>query len=288
MKIYRVLIGREKMLYAEVNGSFYRLDGGDAIDVLRKYASSKTLDLGRRVDENNVDLSRGIIDGGRITTPFDPFEVWGAGITYHIARKRYSEEDVARIRDKTIYELVYEAARPELFLKDTGRRCVGYMEPISVRSDSQWTLPEPELGVVLDGSGEVLGYTVVNDVTARDIESLNPLYLPQAKTFIGCCSFGPCIVTPDEVPDPHSLNIEMKIIREDDVVYEGHTSTSRMIKRIPILIEYLTRDNNIPDGTLLMTGTGLVPGSDITLIQGDIVDIVIGGIGRLVNPVVKL
>jgi 2-dehydro-3-deoxy-D-arabinonate dehydratase len=223
-----------------------------------------------------------------VITPYTPQEIWGAGITYKIARSRYSEENIAILRGKTIYELIYESERPELFFKDTGRRCVGHLESISIRSDSSWTLPEPELGVILRRDGEVLGYTVTNDVSARDIEASNPLYLPQSKIYKGCCSFGPFVVTPDEISDPYSLSIRMRILRGEDVIYSGETSTSRMARRIKVLSEYLTRDNDIPDGTLLMTGTGLVPGGGIYLDEGDIVEISIEKIGTLVNPVKRL
>jgi 2-dehydro-3-deoxy-D-arabinonate dehydratase len=134
--------------------------------------------------------------GYKVAKPFDPVEVWGAGITYGAARARYVEEDVAVIRGVGIYALVYESDKPELFLKDSsGRRCVAHQDPIAVRSDSKWTLPEPELAVILGGGGKILGYTIANDVTARDIEAENPLYLPQAKIYNGCCSFGSFIIT---------------------------------------------------------------------------------------------
>jgi len=191
------------------------------------------------------------------------------------------------IRGRAIYELVYESDRPELFLKDTGRRCVAHQDPIRVRSDSSWTLPEPELGVVLGRGGRVLGYTVTNDVTARDIEAENPLYLPQAKIYIGCCSFGPYIVSADEVKDPHSLRISMRILRKGRAIFEGETSTSMMRKKIDHILGYLFRDNEIPPGSLLMTGTGIVPGRSISLEEGDEVEITIQGIGVLVNPVVR-
>lgn len=225
----------------------------------------------------------------RLILPYDPPEIWGAGIVYERARVRYAEEDVATIKGMNIYEIAYVSERPELFLKDVGgRRSVGHEDFINIRSDSAWTLPEPELGVVLDADGSVLGYTVCNDVTARDIEAQNPLYLPQAKIYKGCFSFGPFITTPDEIVDPHNLLIRMRILRNDGVVFVGETSTSKMKKRIETIVSYLLRDNVIPSGTLVSTGTGIIPGRDVQLKDNDRVEIYIEKIGTLVNCVRKL
>ncbi|BBD73242.1 fumarylacetoacetate (FAA) hydrolase [Sulfodiicoccus acidiphilus] len=223
--------------------------------------------------------------GWKITKPLDPPEVWGAGISYEAARGRYTED----VKDKgmTIYDMVYNAERPEIFFKATANRCVGHMEPIRVRSDSSWTLPEPELGVVLSSSGRPLAFTVVDDVSARDIESENPLYLPQSKIYAGSCAVGPFLVTPDEVGDPYSLEVNLRILRGGKEVFSGRTNTSRMRRRIDEQVKYLTRDNPVPDGTLLSTGTGIVPGRDVDLREGDVVEITIDKLGTQVTPVVK-
>lgn len=265
----------------------YRVSG-DPIEILRMYSRGE-LSPKEAVSLDLEALLRSRDPGGKVAKPFDPVEVWGAGITYEAARARYVEEDVAMIKGVPIYALVYESDRPELFFKDSGgRRCVAHQDPIAVRSDSRWTLPEPELGLVLGEGGEILGYTITNDVTARDIEAENPLYLPQAKIYNGCCSFGPFIVTPDEVGDPHSLVIRLRILREGSRIFEGETSTARMRKKIDHILRYLRRDNQIPEGTLLMTGTGIVPGKNISLEEGDIVEISIEKLGTLINPVRRL
>jgi 2-dehydro-3-deoxy-D-arabinonate dehydratase len=188
-----------------------------------------------------------------------------------------------------IYDHVYSAPRPELFLKDSqGRRCVGPNEFISVRRDSRWTVPEPELGLVLDGDGKIAGYTIANDVSARDIEGENPLYLPQAKIYKGSCSFGPVVVTPDEIRDPRSLGILLKITRGGGTVFEGETNTSAMKRSLDELVSYLKRDNLLGDLTLLITGTGIVPPDEFSLADGDSIEIAIDGIGVLQNHVRKL
>lgn len=260
----------------------------DPIEALKLYVHKG--DILRR--ETQIDLE-GLLAkdfshaGDRVTLPFDPPEVWGSGITYEMSRKRYSEENVPRIMDKTIYEAIYEAPRPEIFFKATGPRCVGHGEPIYVRRDSVWTLPEAELGTIIDEDGSILGFTAADDVSARDIESENPLYLPQSKIFRGCFAMGPCVVTPDEIGDPYSLEIELKIKREGQTVYQHSTNTCKMKRRLNEQIEYLLRDNPVPRGTVLSTGTGIVPGRDVSLQNRDVVEIRIEKIGVLVTPVIK-
>ena len=220
-----------------------------------------------------------------LTLPFTPSEVWGAGVNYTRSREARKRET----RYGEIYDDVYSAARPELFLKDSGaRRCVGPDEFICVRSDSSWTVPEPELGLVLDGNGKIAGYTIANDVSARDIEGENPLYLPQAKIYRGSCSYGPLVVSTDEIHDPYSLGIHMTIARAGKTVFEGTTNTSAMKRKMEELVSYLRRDNVLGEVTLLMTGTGIVPPDDFSLADGDLVEIEIDGIGVLRNPVRKL
>jgi 2-dehydro-3-deoxy-D-arabinonate dehydratase len=220
-----------------------------------------------------------------LTLPFTPSEVWGAGVNYTRSREARKRET----RYGEIYDHVYSAARPELFLKDSGaRRCVGPDEFICVRSDSSWTVPEPELGLVLDRDGNTVGYTIANDVSARDIEGENPLYLPQAKIYCGSCSFGPVVVSTDEIRDPYSLRIRLIIARAGKAVFDGKTSTSAMKRKLEDLVASLKRDNVLGDLTLLMTGTGIVPPDDFSLVDGDVVEIAIDGIGVLRNPVRKL
>jgi 2-dehydro-3-deoxy-D-arabinonate dehydratase len=217
-----------------------------------------------------------------LLAPLVPPETWAAGVTYE--RSRDARVDESRVEARDVYSLVYEADRPELFLKDArGRRTVGPGAAVGVRADAAWTVPEPELALVLDEGGELLGATIGNDVTARDVEGANPLYLPQAKLFAGACALGPAILVPDDWSQP--FEIEVRLLADREIVYEAATSTSRMRRSFEELASWLVRDNPIPDGTVLLTGTGLVPPDDVALAPGQQIEIRIPGIGRLVNPV---
>jgi 2-dehydro-3-deoxy-D-arabinonate dehydratase len=213
--------------------------------------------------------------------PIEPPEVWCAGVTYERSRDARVEESAA----KDVYTLVYDAERPELFLKDAAcRRTVGPGAPIGVRSDSSWDVPEPEIGLVLGADGSIEGVTIGNDVSSRDIEGANPLYLPQAKVYAGACSLGPAVLSP--VPD-EPLEIRMRIAdAEGRELFAGETSTARMKRSFEELVGFLLRDNPVPTGSVLLTGTGLVPPDDFTLEPGHVVEIHVPGIGTLANPVV--
>jgi 2-dehydro-3-deoxy-D-arabinonate dehydratase len=216
-----------------------------------------------------------------LAIPVEPPEVWGAGVTYQRSLDARVEESTA----KDLYTLVYDAERPELFLKDAAcRRTVGPGEPIGVRADSGWNVPEPEIVVVLGEGGSLAGLTIGNDVSSRDIEGINPLYLPQAKIFAGACAIGPAVLVPDDWEAP--LEIHMRITGADGAeLFAGQTSTAKMRRSFPDLVEWLLRDNPVPDGSILFTGTGLVPPDDFTLEPGHTVDITVPGIGTLTNPV---
>jgi 2-dehydro-3-deoxy-D-arabinonate dehydratase len=217
-----------------------------------------------------------------LLAPLVPPETWAAGVTYE--RSRDARVDESRVEARDVYSLVYDADRPELFLKDAqGRRTVGPGAAVGVRSDSEWTVPEPELALVLDEGGELLGATIGNDVTARDVEGANPLYLPQAKLFAGACALGPAILIPDDWSRP--FEIEVRLLAEGAVVYEARTSSARMRRSFEELAAWLVRENPVPAGSVLLTGTGLVPPDDVALTPGQQVEIRIRGIGRLVNPV---
>ena len=177
--------------------------------------------------------------------------------------------------------------RPELFLKATPSRTVGPWEDIGVRGDSGWDVPEPELGVVLH-RGEIVGYTIGNDVSSRDIEGKNPLYLPQAKVYDRCCSIGPCIATDETVEDPHDLEMSLTIERDGEIMYEDSTSTSEMATTCEELVSYLKQHNVLPETLVLLTGTALVPPESFTLTEGDEVTIDIDRIGRLVNETMSV
>jgi 2-dehydro-3-deoxy-D-arabinonate dehydratase len=231
-----------------------------------------------------ADLDQRSGRSAHLLMPIEPPEVWGCGITYRQSRTAREEETKAR----GIYGRVYTAERPEVFFKTTAVRCVGPNQAIGIRSDSTWTVPEPELTFVVGQRGEVVGYTIGNDVSARDIEGENPLYLPQAKTFRNCCALGPTFVTPESLPDPHSLTVRCRIVRRGRTQFRGETSTRRMKRRVEELRRYLLQDNVILPGTACMTGTGIVPPDNFALTAGDLVEITIGSIGTLRNPVVQL
>lgn len=186
-----------------------------------------------------------------------------------------------------IYARVYDAERPEVFFKATPSRTVGPDEPVGVRDDSDWNVPEPELAVVLY-EGEPVGYTVGNDVSSRDLEGDNPLYLAQAKTYDRSCALGPCVASPATVGDPHDLGIEMTIERDGETAFEGTTSTAEMVRTCEELASYYTRHNAVPELSVLLTGTSLVPEEGFTLRPGDTVSIRVDSIGELVNGVVTV
>ncbi len=284
MKFFRLIEQDGIFSYCLKEEKVFRLKA-PLIELLKKSDVCDTDIESQEMDFGYDEIMRSYGLPGNFAKPFDPPEVWGAGITYHASRDRYSMDGVATIFGKSIYEIVYDAERPELFFKATPDRCVGHNQSIRIKSSSSWTLPEPELGVVLSSHGKVLAYTIVDDVSARDIEAMNPLYLPESKIYSGCCAFGPFLVTPDEVPDPYSLEISMKIIRSGDIYFEGRTNTSGMKTRIDKQIHYLLEDNIIPDGTLLSTGTSIVPGRSQGLVVGDLVEISITGMGVLKTTV---
>ncbi len=216
-----------------------------------------------------------------LARPIDPPEVWCAGVTYQRSRDARIEESTV----KDVYTLVYDADRPELFMKDAAcRRTVGPGEPIGVRADSGWDVPEPEIGLVLAEGGGLAGLTIGNDVSSRAIEGENPLYIAQAKTFAGACAIGPAILVPDDWEAP--LEIRLRITGADgDELFAGETSSGQMRRTFPELVEWLLRDNPVPADSVLLTGTGLVPPDDYTLEPGHVVEIEIDGIGVLRNEV---
>jgi 2-dehydro-3-deoxy-D-arabinonate dehydratase len=216
--------------------------------------------------------------------PLDPPEVWCSGVTYERSRDARMEESAVQ----DVYALVYDAPRPELFLKDAlCRRTVGPGEPIGIREDSTWNVPEPEIGLVLGGRGTILGYTIGNDVSSRDIEGANPLYLAQAKVYAGACAVGPTVYVPPEGAAPPVFEIELRVLDERGVeVHAETTSTAKMTRSFDELVSWLERDNPVPPGSVLLTGTGIVPPDAFTLLPGQVVEIHVPEIGTLRNPVV--
>jgi 2-dehydro-3-deoxy-D-arabinonate dehydratase len=218
---------------------------------------------------------------GGLACPVTPPEVWGAGVTYRRSAD-FREEGTG------FYDRVYDADRPELFFKASAWRCAAPGAPIGRRHDSTFTASEPELAIVLGRRGTILGFTLANDVSAWDIERENPLYLPQSKIYRGCFSFGPVIVSPDEVTDPHHLSVSCRILRGGKEVFSGETSTGRLKRRFAELVGWLLRSNDIATGTVLSTGTGIIQPLEVGLQDGDVVEITCAEIGTLVNPVVTV
>ncbi|WP_326952421.1 fumarylacetoacetate hydrolase family protein [Amycolatopsis sp. NBC_01286] len=259
-----------------------------ADEQLRPLAVSSMSDLLRHTVTEIRELAEAAgdpvsTDGTRLLPPLDGrMEVWAAGVTYQRSEEARREESA----DEDVYARVYRAERPELFFKSAAWRVVTDDEPIAVRADSANNVPEPELGLLLTGAGEVAGYVVVDDVSSRSIEGENPLYLPQAKIYTGSCAISARVRPAWEVPDPLSLSLRMRILRDGQEVFDGESSTAQLNRKPAGLVEYLWRDNDFPDGAVLSTGTSVVPGLDQGLRPGDVVEIEIGEVGSLRSPVV--
>ena len=218
----------------------------------------------------------------RLLSPVDGLtEVWASGVTY----ERSMDARVEESQTQDVYSRVYSAERPELFFKSVAWRVVTDGEPIAVRPDSAVTVPEPELAAVVTASGEVFGWTVCDDVSSRDIEGDNPLYLPQAKVYAGSCALAAGIRPAWEVADPAALGIRIRVTREGATAFEGVTSTARMHRTVDDLVGHLTSAQDFPAGVVLSTGTGIVPDLDFTLLDGDVVEVTIEEVGTLTNPV---
>jgi 2-dehydro-3-deoxy-D-arabinonate dehydratase len=219
-----------------------------------------------------------------IDVPMDEQEIWAAGVTYLRSRDARMEEST----EKSVYDRVYDAERPEIFFKAMRNRVSGTGTTVAIRSDSSWDVPEPEFTLAINAMGEIVGYTIGNDVSSRTIEGENPLYLPQAKVYSKCAGLGPVIALDWELTEIGDLRIALTIKRDGKVYFEGESSTSQIHRPFEELVSYLFRNNDFPHGVFLMTGTGIVPPSEFTLEDGDDVTIAIEGIGTLENPVVRL
>jgi 2-dehydro-3-deoxy-D-arabinonate dehydratase len=246
--------------------------------------------LGMRADELRAQIEKSIQPGrttnavSSLLAPIDgDTEVWAAGVTY----KRSEEARKQESGTPDLYAKVYSAKRPELFFKANPRRVAGPDAPISIRADSSWNVPEPELALVINASAEIIGYTIGNDMSSRSIEGENPLYLPQAKIYANCCALGPAITPAWEIANPYNLAIGLTIERNGQVYWQGETSTSELKRRFDELVSYLFFENDFPDGVMLCTGTALVPERPFTLQPGDIVQITIDQLGILRNPVTR-
>ncbi len=259
------------------------------VRLLRLDGETKTLsDVLHAADPSALALSL-VEPGDGVTSdqvkplpPIDAQEVWAAGVTYKRSKEAREEESAGAAR---FYDLVYTAPRPELFLKATARRVVGPGDYVQIRADARWSVPEPEVALVVSPALKIVGYTIGNDMSSRDIEGENPLYLPQAKVYNGSCALGPVVLLAEALPPRDQVSIRLTIRRAGAVAFEGTTGLAAMKRSFEDLVSWLGRDNSFPDGVVLLTGTGLVPPDDFTLAHGDEVAIEVAGIGRLVNTV---
>jgi 2-dehydro-3-deoxy-D-arabinonate dehydratase len=247
---------------------------------------------GLTIREDLYEYLRNLVDaesaplGETLLPPIESQEVWAAGVTYYRSRTaRMAEAETAGGGD--FYDRVYNAERPELFMKATPSRVVGHGAAVRIRRDSKWNVPEPELTLLVSPRGKILGYTIGNDMSSRDIEGANPLYLPQAKVYDKCCAIGPAILITNE-PLAATTGIHLNIDRAGQNVFSGSTTLASMKRRPEELVEYLYRESSFPNGAFLLTGTGVVPPDAFTLAPGDLVNIAIDGIGQLTNTVEQL
>jgi 2-dehydro-3-deoxy-D-arabinonate dehydratase len=220
-------------------------------------------------------------EGLAVLAPVGGQPVWAAGVTFLRSRDARLEES----RGLDAYDKVYEAERPELFLKALPGTARGPGQPIGVRADSEWDVPEPELAVVADRRGEIVAYTIGDDVSSRSIEGENPLYLPQAKLYAGSCAVGPCLVPVGEAPDPAAMEITLTIERDTDELFADACAVADMKRSLAELVDWLWRGQDLPLGAVLLTGTSIVPPPELTLRPGDRVTVAVTGLGRLANPV---
>lgn len=276
MKIYRtkrgIIIENAQKFYA-INEDWDLFINNDHLieKVTKHIASSQAI--------NNA----GDILSKELLPPVDSQELWACGVTY-LRSKEGRQEESKGAGGGDFYARVYEAERPEVFFKATSHRIVGHRGQVRIRKDSSWDVPEPELTLMVTSSGKIIGYTIGNDMSSRSIEGENPLYLPQAKTYDGCASVGPCIYLTDKPIDKNTA-IKLDIKRNAEMVFNGQVLLSQMKRSPEELVSFVYRECTFPQGCLIMTGTGIVPGNDFTLQVGDEIQIDIDPIGTLVNQV---
>jgi len=285
MKLAKFLAPNGKVSLGVVEGEIVRplsLDGGQyqtLTEILESNDPAETVRF--MIDPAATTFARSSVT---FLPPIDQQEVWAAGVTYKRSRSARMEESVS---SATVYDLVYKAERPEIFFKASAPKVVGQDKPVRIRKDSTWNVPEPELALVLDRRGQIVGYTIGNDMSSRDIEGENPLYLPQAKVYDESCSLGPWITLAGGMPSLEQTVIAIDIKRGGKSVFAGQTTAAEIARPLQSLADWLCRENTFPHGAVLLTGTGVVPDKDFTLLPGDVVAITIEGIGTLSNPVVQ-
>jgi len=274
VKLYRTSNGP----YVEEGGSYYRVpeSSWDAL-VTQDDLGGYLLSVAKTSEPAEDFLS------AKILAPIGSQEVWAAGVTYYRSRSARMEE-AKTAGGGDFYDRVYAAERPELFFKSTPNRVVGPGDDVRIRKDAKWSVPEPELTLLINHRGQIIGTTAGNDMSSRDIEGENPLYLPQAKVYVGSCALGPCVLIGSE-PLSASTPISLEIVRNGRTEFAGATTLAELKRAPATLVEYLFRDNSFPAGTFLMTGTGIVPPDSFTLSSGDRIRITIDPIGTLENRV---
>jgi 2-dehydro-3-deoxy-D-arabinonate dehydratase len=273
VKLYRTSNG----IFVEDRSVFYPVPAADWDELVC------SADLAARLRAATGNQAPASFDPASVLAPVVSQEVWAAGVTYYRSRNARMEES-KDARGGDFYDRVYRAERPELFFKATGRRVVGPGGAVRIRSDANWSVPEPELTLLINPAGRILGYTVGNDMSSRDIEGENPLYLPQAKLYDGSCALGPCVLLSSETLS-QTTTIQLEIARLGKTVFAASTTLAELKRKPEELAKFLFRDNSFPQGVFLMTGTGIVPGDDFTLAAGDAIRIAIDGIGTLENYV---
>lgn len=284
MQLCKLQLGTGEVRVGLVEEGHVRLLATDALVGIRSLSDVLHADNPASLASSLIDENASAVPLHDLTllAPLDKQEVWAAGVTYKRSREARERESVGAAQ---FYDLVYNAARPELFLKATPHRVVGPGDRVRIRKDTRWSVPEPELTLVLSPRLKLVGFTIGNDMSARDIEGENPLYLPQAKVYDHCCAVGPVITLAESMPPLDRVTIRLTIERRGANVFEGSTTLSQMHRTLDDLIQWLGRDNSFPNGVFLLTGTGIVPPDDFALAAGDLVTIEITGIGRLTNLV---
>lgn len=279
--------GKKILALVTDSGDIYRLEHSEFMEFIYDARSQglSPLELAQQLIKSNEPIQQRINDLS-LTIPISISEVWAAGVTYARSKEARNEE-VSKVTEVvnsyTCYDKVYDADRPEIFLKSNALRTVGPNDELCIRSDSKWQVPEPELGLVLDSQGVILGYTIGNDMSSRDIEGENPLYLPQAKVWRRSCAIGPAIRLAETVDNPYQFHIQLQIFRNNERLVDESVSTNQLKRKLEDLVSYLLKDNDLYDGTILLTGTGIVPPDDFSLQSGDRIDITISEIGVLSN-----
>lgn len=284
MQLCKIQLGSGEVKVGMVVDDHVRLLRLDGFFGMRTLSDILHAENPQAVAQDQVDESASSLplEDQTLLAPIDQQEVWAAGVTYKRSQEARERESVGAAK---FYDLVYSAPRPELFFKAPAYRVSGPGERVHIRRDSRWSVPEPELALVISPRLELVGFTIGNDMSARDIEGENPLYLPQAKMYDGACALGPVVTLAAAMPPLPKITIRLLIERGGKQVFDGATSLDKFHRKFEDLIAWLGKETSFPNGAILLTGTGIVPPDDFTLATGDLVHIDVAGIGRLSNRV---